>query len=444
MPHKDLDDHAHDSDFTVPSDPSPSGSVRFRRVLGLISWCFYDWANSPFSTLIVTFVFSVYFRNAVAASPEQGERLWGYMISLTGLIIAFLAPVLGIIADQRPQRKPLLALMTAITVLASGSLWFIAPDPDWTLPALLLVGVGILSFEFGIIFNNAMLKDIAQPDYIGRLSGWGWGVGYFGAIVCLILVLFVFVLPKTPPFGLDNTSQEQIRILGPIVGLWLLIFSLPLFLFTPDRPILSTKKIRAIQALKQSWHHFRGLLKQLRHHPNLLRFLLASMLYRDGMVALFSFGGLFAAARFGMEQQEVIRFAILLNISAGFGALLFAYVDDAFGSWTTILFSLGGLILFSALALGVQDKFLFYGAGAGIGLFVGPTQAASRTYLARLASQEDTAAFFGLYAMAGKATVFIAPATIAWLTLYYDLATAMWSIIGFLSFGWILLLTLKK
>lgn len=423
------------TDPSLPAAPAPRPD-RPPTVspLGRAGWCLFDWANSPYPTIIGTFVFAVYFREAVADDPDSGVVLWNWMVALSGVMVAILAPVAGAIADRYPRRKPAILVASAVTILCSSLLWFVAPDAAWAIPALLLVATATIGFEIGVTVNNAMLKDIASPETIGRLSGWGWSLGYFGAILCLVIALFVFVQPDPAPFGLDRQAFEHVRILGPLVAVWFLVFMLPLLLFTPDRPA-DRPGPGLGAALADGLRELRRGLAMVWRDRTVLRFLMASMAYRDGMAALFSFGGLFAADAYGMTTDQVILFAIALNISAGVGALAFSWMDDAVGSRPTIMLSLVCLILFGSAALAAPGLFWFWVFGVALGLFVGPAQAASRTLMARLAPAGAAAEYFGLYAMAGKATSFLAPLVIATLSSVYDLATAMWSIVAFFVVG---------
>ncbi len=202
----------------------------------LIAWCFYDWANSAFPTVIVTFVFSAYFLRAVAGDVESGTGQWGWALGLSGLAVALLAPVLGAVADQGGARKPWIAAFTLIAIICAAALWRIAPNPAFALAALILVALGNVAFELGQVFYNAMLPEITTRARLGRVSGWAWGLGYAGGLSCLALCLVLFVDPPWPLFDLDPAAGEQVRIVGPFVAIWFAIFALPLFLFTPDRP----------------------------------------------------------------------------------------------------------------------------------------------------------------------------------------------------------------
>ena len=379
----------------------------------LFSWALYDWANSGFAALVQTFVFAAYFARAVAGNETLGTAWWGNMMGVAGLIIGLGGPVLGAVADRAGRRKPWLAAFTALCIAATGFLWFIKPDPAFVWPALLLAGAGTLGSEYSMIFYNAMLPDLADKARIGRWSGWGWGLGYAGGLVLLVVALYGLVQPPGW-FGVARTEALHIRAVMPLTAVWYLVFCLPLFLFTPDTPSTGVPLGRAVgQAMAQ----LRGSLRDLRAHRSIAIFLLARMFYNDGLTTMFAFGGIYAAAAFGMGPSEVIVFGIGLNVTAGLGAASFAWLDDKLGPRRTILFSLVGLIVPGAAILLVKSKTLFWIFGLAIGIFVGPVQASSRSYLAHAAPAEVRTEMFGLLALSGKLTSFIGPFLVGWLTL---------------------------
>lgn len=380
----------------------------------LFAWCVYDWANSAFPTVISTFLFSTYFTQAVAPDPNVGTAWWGLAMTLSAVAIALASPVLGAIADQAGRRKPWLLAFSVLTALATALLWFVRPDPAGIPLALALAALATFGFEVGTVFYNAMLPDIAPPGRTGRISGWAWGLGYSGGLVCLMVALFGFVRADPPPFGLDAASYEHVRATSPFVALWFLAFALPLFLWVPDRPPL---RIDSLAVVRQGLVALGATLRRLSQYRNIARFLIAKMLYIDGLNTLFTFGGIYAAGTFGMSIEEVLVFGILLNITAGAGAALFAWIDDWIGAKRTIALALIGLIVLGLAALLVKDKALFYAIGLGLGIFFGPAQAASRSLMARLAPPALATEFFGLYALAGKATAFLGPALFGWATL---------------------------
>jgi UMF1 family MFS transporter len=382
-------------------------------VLGRFSWALFDWANSPFSTLIITFIFPAYLQSAVWGDPVAGQSLWGYAIAGSGLVVAVLAPVLGAVADVVGRRKPWIFASTLICVTGASLLWFTEPSPHWGVFGLLCVVLANIGLEFGVVFNNAMLPDIVPKERIGRLSGWAWGFGYAGGLVALVIALMVFIWPEHPPFGLDADAAEHVRIVGPMAALWLAVFSIPLFLFTPDRPASAECLGSAVRmGLQRTMRTLIGL----RRNRSVALFLLAHMIYADGLLTLFAFGGVYAVGAFGLSLDEVVIFGIALNVAAGLGAFGFAWIDDWIGSKRIIIVALLGLILASIVAVAATELVWFWVGGIGIGTFVGPAQSASRSLMAKLSPADEHAAYFGLYSLSGKATAFLGPAIVASVT----------------------------
>ena len=372
----------------------------------IISWCLYDWANSAFNTVIGTFIFSVYFAKAVYGDATEGSVVWGYAIGGSGLAVALLGPVLGAIADRSGRRKPWIAGFTGVTVIASALLFYVKPDPDFVVVALVLVVIGSIAFEFCLVFYNATLHSIAPQTMLGRISGWGWAVGYVGGLGCLGVALIGLVQPEVPWFGLSKEMSENIRATGPLVALWFAIFSVPFFIFVPDGDPTRRPVGRIVfEGLRQ----LRKTIGDLKNHRPIVIFLIASALYRDGLVTLFALGGLYAAGVYNMDFQEIMLFAIALNVSAGMGAFGFSWLDDKIGSKETILLALCGLVGFGLAALFAENKFVFVALAVGLGVFVGPAQAASRTFMARLSPKGMETEMFGLYALSGKSVAFIGP-----------------------------------
>jgi len=409
---------------------------------GRFSWALYDWANSPFTTLIVTFIFPAYFQAGIVKDAVLGQALWGYAVAASGLLIALAAPVLGAVADASGRRKPWLFAFTALCVIASAALWFAAPMPAFIAFSLGAVIVANIGYEFGVLFNNAMLPDIVPEERLGRLSGWAWGLGYAGGLAALALSLFVFIWPDPPLFGLDKESAEQVRVVGPLVALWLALFTIPLLLFTPDRP---SEGVSMRRAVAKGLSDLGRTLSTLPAKPTLALFLVAHMIYADGLITLFAFGGVYAAGAFGMSLSEVIVFGIVLNVAAGAGAAAFAWLDDWLGSKRVIVTALLGLIAASLVAVAAQDVLWLWVAGIGIGVFVGPAQAASRSMMARLTEPESRAGAFGLFALSGKATAFLGPAIVASVTAASGSQRAgIAAIIAFFVVGLALLLAVRE
>jgi UMF1 family MFS transporter len=410
----------------------------------VISWIFFDWAAQPYFTLITTFIFAPYFATHVASDPASGQSLWGFATAAAGLVIALLSPVLGAIADASGRRKPWIAAFGALLVIGSCLMWFGKPGDVSVIPALLLAyGIATIGAEFATVFNNAMMPTLVPPDRIGRLSGTGWATGYVGGILSLILVLgFLAADPDTgrtlfgfkPLFGLDPGTHQGDRISGPLTGIWFIVFVLPMFLLTPDYPA----RQRWREALREGLSDLRQTLGELPKRKSLAAFLLANMIYTDGLVSLFAFGGIYAAGTFGWNTIQIGTFGILLAIAGTFGAWLGGKLDDRLGPKRVIAGSMLILLLaIVAILLVDRDTVLFVkvaapapgGAlfaaaaeraylvlGCLIGAAGGPLQAASRTLLIRLAPQHRVAQYFGLFALTGKVTSFVGPLLIGVIT----------------------------
>lgn len=390
------------------NDPSPGYSRS-----ALFSWAMYDWANSAFFAVIQTFVFATYFINSVAASETTGSNLWGNTISLAGLIIAVGGPILGAIADQTGRRKPWIAAFSLLCILATALLWYVAPGTEYLWLALGLIFLGTVGSECAIIFYNAMLPDLAPERVLGRWSGWAWGLGYAGGLACLLVALLVFIDVEQAPFGLDTSSAQHVRATFLLTAAWYLVFSLPLFLRTPDAPRTGVSLRKAVA---RGWKQLRASVRQVRQYRHIVRFLVARMIFIDALATVFAFGGIYAAGTFNMDATQVLTFGIGLNLTAGLGAVLFAWIDDRLGSRLTILVSLAGLIAMTSAVLLVRTETLFWVFGLTLGVFVGPVQAAGRSWMARAAPPDLRNQMFGLFALSGKVTAFMGPFLVGWLT----------------------------
>ena len=447
--------------------PLPSASR-----LAIASWALFDWAAQPFFTLVTTFVFAPYFASALAASPAEGQTLWGYATAAAGLVIAISAPILGAIADATGHRKPWILAFSVPFVGACWLLWFTEPGSSHAVSvALVAFAIATLCIEFATVFNNAMMTDLVPPNRIGRLSGTGWAAGYAGGLVSLVLVLgFMAASPDTgltllgfdPAFGLDPAAREGDRASGPFSALWYLVFVIPLFLFTPD----ARKRENLAPAIRSGLENLRGSLRNAGRHRQLFVFLLANMAYKDGLVALFAFGGIYAAGQLGWGSIQIGSFGILLTITGTAGAIIGGRLDDRFGPKSVLLGALGLLmvcgiglisidrttILFvfetrdveAAGLFGTLPEQLFLALGALIGAAAGPLQAASRSLLVRLAPPEQMSQFFGLLALSGKVTSFMAPLAVSLVTLATgSQAAGMSVIVVFFAAGAVLLLRIK-
>lgn len=420
----------------LPENPIPALKTEGAKK-SVFSWCLYDWANSAFSTVIITFVFSVFFTRGMVGDETQGSAMWSYAIAISGIFIAILGPVLGAVADHSGARKRWIFWLSMLCIVATSFLWFAQPvaDKGNILFVLTCVVIANIGFELSIVFYNAMLPHIAPKKLLGRISGWGWGVGYLGGIAALLIALFglVGVGSMEPWFGVTGADSANVRATGPMTALWFLIFMIPLLIYTHDVERTPMPMGRAIKSgllqLKQSFY-------QIRHHKNLVQFLISSAIYRDGLNTLFTVGGIYAAGVYGMDLVEILFFAIGLNVFAGFGSFAFAHIDDKIGSKRTIVLSLVGLILAGTAVLLTTEKTTFMALAMVLGIFMGPVQAASRTLAGRLAPPNMVTQTYGLYSFTGKSVAFIGPLFYGAATHFYGTQQAgMFTIILFWVIG---------
>lgn len=439
---------------------SPSAPLRAR-----VSWALFDWANQPYFTVITTFIFAPYFTSIVVGDPVRGQEIWGYTQAATALLVALGAAPLGAIADAGGRIKPWLLVFQGVMAIGCALLWLAQPgQAGMILPVLLGLVLAGVAAEYSILFNNALLPGLVPPERMGRLSGFGWGMGYLGGLVALFAVLIVSrpeLVGITPPegqamLGLDRASHQAERAIGPTAALWLALFVMPMFLFTPDRPL---RRVGAAAAVRAGLNQLVSTLRSLRDHGNIFRFIIAYMLYFDGLNAVIGFGGIYAAGIFGWGTTELGIFGIGLNLIAIPSVIGAGWLDDRLGSRRTIqlaiiavaLGTLGILsitresILFGVAATPQQAQLAFVACAAFLGLGMGPMQAASRTMVARLAPPGMVTEFYGLFAFSGRATSFLAPLTIGIATgLFGSQRVTGAVVLVFLAAGFWLLLSVRE
>ena len=398
----------------------------------VFSWSLYDFANQPFTTLVITFIYGTFFTTVIAENEISGTLLWSRGISITGIVVALLSPLMGAIADRGGYRKLYLILWTWVCIIGSLLLWY--PQEGQVTFALTVFVIANIGFEMGGVFCNAFLPEIAPKEKIGRVSGYGWSFGYVGGLISLILALVFFIFPEVPLFNLDKASHEHIRITNIMVAIWFAIFSIPTFLFV-KADSKSESNIR--QIISESFVQLRATFGQIREYKEITKFLLARLIYNDGLITVFAFGGIYAAGTFDFTLKEIMFFAIILNVTAGIGAFLMGFLDDIIGGKMTIQISNMGLIIACLIAVlsphrdlfilsipfvgdyMITGKIMFWIAGVLIGIFSGPNQASSRSLMARLVPSDKVSEFFGFFAFSGKATSFMGPFLLGYLTQLY-------------------------
>jgi MFS transporter, UMF1 family len=404
--------------------PGPAGSPTLvpglelqadRKIPGkqVVAWAFWDWGSSAFNAVVTTFVFTVYltstkgFGGTVAASSAIGLGL-----TISGLVVLLLAPVTGQRSDGSGRRKFWLAVNTGVVVLCIAALYFVTPSPALLWLGVGLLGVGTVFYELAAVNYNAMLIQVSTRKTVGRVSGFGWAMGYFGGIVLLLILYFGFIHPDVGLFGVTSANGLSVRVSMLLAAIWFLGFALPVLLAVPEyQPPASVRRDRVgfFAAYGRLGKDIAALWRESRRT---IWFLLASAIFRDGLTGVFTFGGVLAAGTFGFSASEVIIFAIAANVVAGLSTVAVGTLDDRVGPKPVIITALIGLVVSGMLVFLLHDggQIVFWTAGLALCLFVGPAQSSSRTFLSRLVPAGREGEVFGLYATTGRAATFIAPA----------------------------------
>ena len=386
------------------------------------AWSLYDFANSSFTTLVVTFIYGTYFTGYMALGtdttgarvpdPELGTVLWSRAVTATAIIVALLSPLLGALADRGGARKRFLLITTVVCVVGSVGLFF--AEPGQVAQALLWFVIANVAFEMAQVFYNAYLPDIASPKDIGRVSGYGWAFGYVGGLLCLAIALVVFVNPEVAPFGLDKATGEHVRATNLLVAGWFALFSIPTFLVLREVQVTDRPPVAAL--VRQSFGELAETARELRRFRQIVRLLVARIFYNDGLVTLIAFGGIYAQGTLGFTIPEVLLFGIVLNLAAMVGALGFGFLDDRIGGRPVLFISLALLTAAAIMAVVTDSRAVFWASGILVGLAIGPNQSASRSLLGRFVPDDKETEFYGFFAFSGKATAFIGPFLLGVLT----------------------------
>ncbi|MDF2141826.1 MFS transporter [Paenirhodobacter sp. CAU 1674] len=400
-------------------------------------WYFFDWASQPFNTLLITFIFAPFMKDLLG-DGSAAQTVWGYGVGLAGLVIALTSPFLGAIADKAGRRIPFIWLFSLMYIGGAWGLWYAVPG-DYSLMVIMTsFAIGMIGMEFATTFTNAMLPDLAPREDMGKVSGSGWAFGYIGGMLALIVMLgFLQISPTTgktmiglpPLFGLDLAAREDTRIVGPLTAVWYAVFMVPFFLWVREPRHPGAVSVPA--AARAAWPELKHTLRALPRQRSLFAYLLSSMFYRDALNGIYTFGGLYAAGVLNWSITQIGIFGILGTITGALFAWLGGKADDRFGPKSVIIFN---VVLLTAVVVGVvfisrsavfgiavgPDSTLpdiaFYVMGGLIGAGGGALQSASRTMLVRQADPEKITEHFGLYALSGKATAFIAPLSIGVMT----------------------------
>lgn len=421
-------------------------SAEKKRVWG---WMAFDWATQPFYTLGLTFIFGPYFAGvattyfaaggmATDAADAQAQAMWSWGQTAAGLFIAFVGPVLGAYADSTGRRMPWIVAFSVVYVVAMWMLWYMLPDGSALWFCLIAFSIGFIAAEFALIFTNAQLPGLGGREAIGKISGTGASIGYWGGVVALFIMLLFFfesneeagttLIGAAPAFGLDPVTREGTRVVGPFIAIWYVIFMIPYFLWVREpRPTVHQGGFSAaIQDLKQS-------IANIMKRKSLAAFLGSSMLYRDALNALYGFGGVYAKLVLGWSLMNIAIFGIVAAIAAGAFTYLGGVMDGRFGPKPVIKVCVWVLIAVCVVIVGMSREsffglplvegsslpdLVFYVCGATIGGAGGALYAASRSMMVRHTNPERPTEAFGLFALSGKATAFLAPFLIGVFTIW--------------------------
>lgn len=442
-----------------------------------MSWALGQGARDPYYILVVIYIFYPYFSNTVVGDPVLGQSLLGYTNAVAGFLLALLAPLLGAIADKNGRRKPWILGSVLCMVAGACLLWWALPGGAGLGVPLLLTLIVFINVTFTIneVFHNAMLPSVAPANRLGIVSGIAFSAGNLGGLALMLLVLLAFALPGTsdwplvpaaPLFGIDQSAHEHDRIVGPIAALWMLVFTLPLLLFTPDGQGASASLRGAVAA---GLADVRETLSQLRHYRNIALYLVARMFLIDGMVGVMTFGGVYASGTFGWGTTTLLIFGLCTSASAMVGAFLGGRIDDRVGSRRALQIAIAMSIVLLLLLVSYQDGMVLYLFDVGtepvwnfpylqtlpelmyfatnqiFAVFFVTGLSSSRTLMARLAPPQMATQFFGLFALSGTVTAFLAPLLVGSLTDAFDSQRAgMASLALLMIIGFTLLLRVRE
>jgi UMF1 family MFS transporter len=413
----------------------------------MIAWAFWDWGSASFNAVVTTFVFTVYITGSSFGDKDVISAQLGWALSISGFLIAVLAPITGQRSDTSGRRKFWLGVNTFVVVAITASMFFVQAAPDYLLLGLFLVAAGNVFFEFAGVNYNAMLAQVSTPSTIGKVSGFGWGMGYLGGIVLLLIVYFGFISPQVGLFGVTSDNGLAVRVSMLISAVWFGLFALPVLLRVPEYRAPKAARRERVGFVHSYVVLGQDIARLWKTSRPTVYFLLASAVFRDGLAGVFVFGGVLAASVFGFSPGEVIIFAIAANVVAGVATMSVGALDDRLGAKPVIVTALVGLLVSGLVVFFLHDggQIVFWTAGLALCLFVGPAQSASRTFLARLIPPGREGEVFGLYATTGRAVSFLAPFSFALMITIFG--ETYWGILGImlvLLIGLLLLLPVKS
>jgi MFS transporter, UMF1 family len=383
-------------------------------------WTLFDFANTSFSIIVVTFLYAVYFKKTVTAGEPVGDLYWSVAVSAAMLVTAFISPVLGAIADYSGSKKRFLLFFTLLCIIATSLLYFVGEgDIFWGVLIFIIANIG---FEAGLVFYDAFLPEITTANNYGKISGYGFGMGYFGSLATLAIVY---------PF----IQNEMLRETFPVAALFFLIFSIPIFIFLKEvRKKTEPEKSYVAIGFQRVW----STISNLKNYKNLATFLLAYFFYIEGVNTIIFFSGNFASTTLGFSDAELLMFFITVQTTAIIGAVSLGIVADSFGQKRTIIVTLFIWLIVVAMAYVVESKTWFYVVGLLAGTAMGSSQSISRSLMSKLTPMEKKTEFFGFYSFFGKSSAVVGPLVfglISYLTgnqRYAIISIAFFFVVGML------------
>lgn len=403
------------SEAITSTSSTPGQHPRVKRS-HVFAWALWDWGSAAFNAVMITFVFGTYLASETFGADDRGTSWLAAGNAIAGVIIALTAPVIGQRADRDGRRGLWLGINTGLVVATTAACFFVQPHESYLLLGVILLSAGNVFFEFAGVQYNAMLVDISTPSTIGRISGFGWGAGYLGGIVLLLMVYVGFIGGDTHWFGITDDDAMNIRMVAVFAAAWFLIFALPVVLtmrtsrHSSEPAEVATDRMSIAASYRQL---IRTIVDLWKHHRNTFWFFISSAVFRDGVGAVFAYGAILGTTVYGVDPGQILFFGIAANVVAAAGAFAGGFFEDRFGPKRTILASLLGLIA-SAVIIFVQNGTLaFWIWGLFLCFFVGPVQSSSRAFLGRLTRSETAGEMYGLYATTGRSVSFLTPALIA-------------------------------
>ncbi|WP_167137617.1 MFS transporter [Diaminobutyricimonas sp. TR449] len=427
------------------------------------AWALWDWGSASFNAVVTTFVFSTYLASRLFVDSDvldsgndaainrvlaDNASLVGWALAAAGILVALLAPVMGQRTDGSGRRKLWLGINTGLVVAAMSAMFFVEGAPAYFVLGATLLAVGNVFFEFASVNYNAMLVQVSNRHNIGKVSGFGWGLGYVGGIVLLVVLLLLFIQSfgaegQTGLLGISTDGGLNIRVAVFASAVWFAIFAIPVLVAVPEIP--ARRRANRVSLFASYGILFRTIGRLAKNSPQVLLFLVASAVFRDGLAGVFTFGAIIAAQAFGFSSSEVLYFAVAANVVAGIGTFLGGWLDDKVGAKSVIVGGLVGLIVAATTVLFIGDaKLGFWIAALFLCLFVGPVQASSRSFLARITPPGREGEIFGLYATTGRAVSFLAPVLFAlFVGISGDTRLGILGIVLVLLAGLLLMLPVK-